>query len=76
MELDTTNQIDPEDSLQHRLLSVTKSTLSILSDELDINWEMTDSGKMWSPRMEYEPVSLCAISVQPLFDILKVIMIL
>ena len=81
MELDTTSQADAEDFPQHRLLSVTKSVksiVSILSDDLDINWEMemTDSGRMCSPRMEYEPVSLCAISVQPLFDILKVITIL
>jgi len=79
LELENVSQTDPEDFLQHRSLSIikgAKSTISILSEDLDVNWEveMTDGGRLGSPRMEYEPVSLCAISVQPLFDILKVSM--
>ena len=78
MEFDNISQIELEDSIQHRALSVTKSvlsTVSVLSGDIDVNWEMTDGGRMGSPRIEYEPISLCAISVQPLFDILKVIII-
>lgn len=63
----------------HRSLAVTESVLSsasIIGDDLEMQWDvdMTDGG-MSSPKMEFEPVSLCAISIQPLFSILKVMII-
>ena len=61
---------------QHRRLTGTQSvvsTASIYGDDLDVHWDvdMMDCGTP-SPRMEFEPVSLCAISLQPLFSTLKV----
>lgn len=60
----------------HRALAVTQSVISSVStigDDLDMHWDvdMTDGG-MSSPKMEFEPVSLCVISVHPLFSVLKV----
>ena len=60
----------------HRKLTTTLSvfsTASIGGDDLDLQWDvdMTDGG-MTSPKVEFEPVSLCAISLQPLFSVLKV----
>ena len=62
---------------QRRHLTETQSvisTTSVVGDDLDVHWDvdMIDGGSS-SPRMEFEPVSLCAISVQPLFSTLKVI---
>lgn len=62
---------------QRRRLTETQSvisTTSVVGDDLDVHWDvdMIDGGSS-SPRMEFEPVSLCAISVQPLFSTLKVI---
>jgi len=80
VEYENVSLTDLEEAIQHRALSVTKSAVSavsVFSDDLEVNWEMemTDSSRMGSPKIEYEPISLCAISVQPLFDILKVIIV-
>ena len=42
-------------------------------EDLDLQWDvdMIDGGTT-SPKVEFEPVSLCAISLQPLFCVLKV----
>ena len=62
---------------QHRRLTGTQSVMSstsITGDDLDVHWDvdMMDGGSC-SPIIEFEPVSLCAISVQPLLSTLKVI---
>ena len=60
----------------HRSLAATQSVISSVSmagDDLDIHWDMdVMDGGMSSPKMEFEPVSLCVISVHPLFNVLKV----
>jgi len=63
----------------HRSLVVTESVLSnasMVGDDLEMQWDvdMIDGGTS-SPKMEFEPISLCAISTQPLFSILKVMII-
>lgn len=61
---------------QHRRLVETHSVVSnvsVVGDDLDMQWDidMIDGG-VSSPKLEFEPVSLCAISVHPLFSTLKV----
>lgn len=57
----------------HRNLTAVMSNASVIGEDLEMHWDMDmiDAG-MSSPKMQFEPVSLCAISVHPLFSILKV----
>lgn len=50
------------------------SIASVMGDDLDMHWDvdMMDGG-ISSPKLEFEPVSLCAVSMHPLFSTLKVI---
>ena len=42
-------------------------------EDLDLQWDVdVIDGGTTSPKVEFEPVSLCAISLQPLFCVLKV----
>ena len=63
----------------HCSLAVTQSVLSnvsVVGDDLDMQWDMdVMDGGMSSPKMEFDPVSLCVISLHPLFSVLKVIRI-
>ena len=58
---------------RHRSLASVISNVSMVGDDLDMHWDMDMmDGGMSSPKMEFEPISLCAISVHPLFSVLKV----
>lgn len=77
-EQDVTPTPKPPLLAHHRSIALTQSvvsTASMLGDDMEMQWDMDmmDAGRVPSPKIEFEPVSLCVISVQPLFNILKVI---